>query len=81
MLAPEVVVSKSEWQEWKRSRVTKALVAHILNERQIALDAWSEGKSGELGSVTKGRTQAYKEVIDYIIENFMVADDKEDKGD
>ena len=75
-------VSKSEWQEWKRNKVTKQLVADILNERlflsEALLDGGCEGESERL--ITIGRCQGIKDVVTCIIETFnYIEKDQEEK--
>ena len=69
-------ISKEEWQFWKREKVTKAFVAHLLNRRTELLEEWAEGRCGTAQERDKqeGRVQNLKDVVLYIIQDFEVVD-------
>ncbi len=74
-------VNKAEWQQWKRDKVTKQLVADFLNKRLYLTEGLIEGAfTGDEGRlIAIGRCQGLKDAVTYIIEDFNCSDlDKED---
>lgn len=65
-------ISKDEWVAWKRDRVTKALVASLVQRRNVALEEWAEGRCADQAEEHRhqGRVQNLKDIIMYIIEDF-----------
>lgn len=72
-------VSKEEWQFWKQNKVTKALVANLIQRRMELLEEWAEGRCPSDLETHKqeGRVQNLKDVIMYIIQDFEVIEPME----
>lgn len=71
-----IEVYKSEYLDWRRSKVTKALVQDILHKREALKEGWAEGHL-EKEETDKGRCQGMKDIIDYIVDGFEVVDDQQ----
>lgn len=66
-------VLKSDHVDWKKLHVTKALVERLFIRREEVKEAWIQGKlTAENPEYVRGFAMAFKEVIDYIIDDFEV---------
>lgn len=65
-------VTKAEWQDWKRSPVTKFLVYAYLTKLEYLKNGLIDGHftGEEARLIAIGRGQSFKDAIDYIIDNF-----------
>ena len=76
-------VYKSEWGEWKRQKVTRALLADIMNKRDWLKEALAENKfdSDQERNINIGKCIAMREIVEYIIADFATIMDnaKEEK--
>ena len=70
-------VFKSQWHDWKQSKITKKLVKDIFNKREMIKEGWAEGQHEDQKQefLDKGRCMAMKDIIDYILYEFETIDD------
>ena len=69
-------VTKSEWVDWKNSRVTKAFLERIFNKREEIKEAIVEGQiTAEERDNHIGQCQGIKDSIDYAVFNFETIND------
>ena len=72
---------KSDYVDWRRNQVTKFLVQELFNKREMLKEGIAEGKTSSLDELHQniGRTQAIKDIIDYIISDFETLDDPQEE--
>lgn len=65
-------VSKEEWQDWKKNKVTKQLVSSILLKREILTEGIVEGHiaTEEERLIAIGKCQALKDITMFVVEEF-----------
>jgi hypothetical protein len=75
-------VLASDYKEWRRHKVTKALVRDLLKKREFLKEGLAEDRleDGWARGVTVGRCQALRDAIEYIVSDFDTIEDstKED---
>ena len=71
-----VEVSKEEWVHWKSGKVTQEFAQRLIDKRELLKEGLAEGQS-ENYNLSVGQCQAYKDVIEYVLETFEVIDSEE----
>jgi hypothetical protein len=63
-------ISQEAWDEWRKSKATRILVAGILNTREELKEAVVENHHSTDAArlIDMGRCQAFKDVVEFIIE-------------
>lgn len=76
-------VSKADWVKWREDRVTQYLVAAISLKRRGMLEEWADGRcsTNDHEHVVQGQTQAYRDVLEYILRDFDVIPTEEEHDD
>ena len=73
-------VLKSEWLQWKSSKVTKAFIAGLLNKREYLKEGLAEGQTrGDEALIDVGRCQALKDTVMDAIEDFNYIEREEEE--
>lgn len=71
-------IRKSDWVQWKNDRVTRALVADLIEKRELLKEGFAEDEmGGDTNKMfhTQGRLVALKDTILYITQNFAYIED------
>lgn len=68
----DIEIEKSEWHEWKALKVTKQMMADLLNMRDFLKEGIVEGhlSNEEERLISIGRCQGIKESVMYMIDTF-----------
>ena len=71
------LITRSEWQDWKAHPVTKAFYGAALERIDEAKDALSYSAGVDLiqDRLLVGLIQAYREMIDFRVEDIVETDD------
>lgn len=75
-------VSRSEWSDWKNSRITKGVVESIFNTREELKEGLAEGQAStdrEL-CILIGRCQGLADSIDFIMKHKVEEIDDVESG-
>mgnify|MGYP006268473133 CR=1 FL=1 len=75
-------VTKAEWADWKRDKVTQHLLANIMNTREELKERLAENHSAtaQERDVLVGRCQEILDIVRYIVADFDFAIDPMEKS-